>query len=410
MINDSNIVPKSIWGLSASLACVGAGQSTIFILVPMEVRSLGFNEFQVGIIFSISALAWIFFSPFWGRLSDKIGRSKIFMTGIIGFALSMILFGAVITYAKSYLIPLSILFFLLVLTRLINGLLGSAVRPASGGRIADITSRENRTSGFARFDAGWQFGVIVGPVIVGLLLLISDNNLFIPFLFIAIIGIITGFINYSFLKKDDVINTKTTILPPLSFFDERVWPSLLVAGFTGISNACLVVTSSLFVNDVILKLNESIYSFVAIGFSIVAFSGLVTQLFIVDRFKINPIFLVKLGVGLMIFSFFCLSISSTITAFYLSLIFYGIGGGLARPGNITVLSLSVNKDEQGSATGLLGMIFPVGHLITPFSIMPLYMINPSYPYLIICLIGLCLIFYMIYNQKLFFKFINAQGS
>ena len=56
---------------------------------------------------------------------------------------------------------------------------------------------------------------------------------------------------------------------------------------------------------------------------------------------------------------------------------------------------------------LLGMIFPIGHLITPFSIMPLYMINPSYPYLIICLIGLCLSFYMIYNQKLFFKFKNA---
>ena len=62
---------KSIWYLAAAIACIGAGQSTIFILIPAEVRSLGFNEFEVGIIFSISALAWMFFSPFWGSLSDK---------------------------------------------------------------------------------------------------------------------------------------------------------------------------------------------------------------------------------------------------------------------------------------------------------------------------------------------------
>ena len=68
--------PSSIWVLSAALACIGAGQSTIFILVPQEIRSLGFNEFQVGLIFSISALAWIFFSPFWGRLSDRSKKKQ----------------------------------------------------------------------------------------------------------------------------------------------------------------------------------------------------------------------------------------------------------------------------------------------------------------------------------------------
>ena len=154
--------PSSIWVLSAALACIGAGQSTIFILVPQEIRSLGFNEFQVGLIFSISALAWIFFSPFWGRLSDRIGRSKVFMLGIIGFAISLFLFAAIIKFAQLYPISFSLLFVLLIAARLINGLLGSAVRPSAGGRIADITDPTNRTSGFARLDAGWQFGVVLG--------------------------------------------------------------------------------------------------------------------------------------------------------------------------------------------------------------------------------------------------------
>ena len=152
MIKKNN-TPNSIWVLSAALACIGAGQSTIFILVPQEIRLLGFNEFQVGLIFSISALAWIFFSPYWGRLSDRIGRSKVFMLGIVGFAFSLFLFAAIIKIAQIYPFSFTVLFVLLICTRLINGLLGSAVRPSAGGRIADITDTTNRTSGFARLDA-----------------------------------------------------------------------------------------------------------------------------------------------------------------------------------------------------------------------------------------------------------------
>ena len=182
-----NKTPNSIWFICC-FSSIGAGQSTIFILVPQEIRLLGFNEFQVGLIFSISALAWIFFSPFWGRLSDRIGRSKVFMLGIIGFCYLFILIRSIIKIAQIYPLSFTLLFVLLIGARLINGLLGSAVRPSAGGRIADITDITNRTSGFARLDAGWQFGVVLGPVGVGLIMLISDNNLLMPFIFLSLLG------------------------------------------------------------------------------------------------------------------------------------------------------------------------------------------------------------------------------
>ena len=49
MIDEQEKPHKSIWFLSAALACVGAGQTTVFILIPSEVRSLGFSEFEVGL-------------------------------------------------------------------------------------------------------------------------------------------------------------------------------------------------------------------------------------------------------------------------------------------------------------------------------------------------------------------------
>ena len=406
MIDKKN-TPSSIWVLSAALACIGAGQSTIFILIPQEIRSLGFNEFQVGLIFSISALAWIFFSPYWGRLSDQIGRSKIFMLGIIGFALSLFLFAGIIKFAQVYTISFSVLFLLLILARLINGLLGSAVRPSAGGRIADITDTTNRTSGFARLDAGWQFGVVLGPIAVGLIMLLSNNNLLMPFIFIGAMGLLIGIFNFNLLKKDDssFFNKENNI--QLKFSDRRVLPSLIIAAFLGISNACIVLTSSLFVNDVILKSSEDLYFFVSIGFAIVALSGLITQLLIVDKFLIDPKKLVFVGLLIMATVFYLLSNTKEINFFYVLLAIYGFGGGLARPGNISILSISVNSNEQGSASGLMGTVFPLGHLLTPFSIMPLYMINPSYPYLLISFLGLFLILYMFYNQKLFFNFLKS---
>ena len=402
-----NKTPNSIWVLSAALACIGAGQSTIFILVPQEIRLLGFNEFQVGLIFSISALAWIFFSPFWGRLSDRIGRSKVFMLGIIGFAISLFLFAAIIKIAQIYPLSFTLLFVLLICARLINGLLGSAVRPSAGGRIADITDTTNRTSGFARLDAGWQFGVVLGPVGVGLIMLISDNNLLMPFIFLSLLGLVIGFLNFKLLKKDDSSFESNIDSSALKFTDKRVFPSLVIASFLGISNACIVLTSSLFVNDVILKSSEDLYFFVSIGFAIIALSGLLTQLFIVDKYSLDPKMLVFIGLSLMTLIFYLLSSVNEISSFYILLAIFGFGGGLARPGNVSILSLSINKNEQGSASGLMGTVFPLGHLLTPFSIMPLYMVNPSYPYLLISFLGLFLLLYMFYNQKVFFKFIKT---
>jgi len=117
--------------------------------------------------------------------------------------------------------------------------------------------------------------------------------------------------------------------------------------------------------------------------------------------------LVFIGLSLMTLIFYFLSSVNHNAPFYILLAIFGFGGGLARPGNVSILSLSINKNEQGSASGLMGTVFPLGHLLTPFSIMPLYMINPSYPYLLISFLGLFLLLYMFYNQKVFFKFIKT---
>ena len=234
-------LPNTIWILAAGLLCVGAGQSIVFITIPPIARDLGLNEIQIGTIFASSALFWMILSPVWGSLSDSVGRKKIVIVGLLGFAVSLILFSLTISLGQKGLLTGSFLFFLLVAARLLNGMFGSATRPSSGGWVSDISSIHSRSRAFARLDSGFSMGRILGPAIAGLLLLVSYTA---PFFFFAA-GAFIVIIFVSFQDSPPRITFKESH-NKLSLFDVKVWPFLIVSAGFGISNAALVQTSSFF--------------------------------------------------------------------------------------------------------------------------------------------------------------------
>ena len=368
-------LPNTIWILAAGLLCVGAGQSIVFITIPPIARDLGLNEIQIGTIFASSALFWMILSPVWGSLSDSVGRKKIVIVGLLGFAVSLILFSLTISLGQKGLLTGSFLFFLLVAARLLNGMFGSATRPSSGGWVADISSIHSRSRAFARLDSGFSMGRILGPAIAGLLLLVSYTA---PFFFFAA-GAFIVIIFVSFQDSPPRITFKESH-NKLSLFDAKVWPFLIVSAGFGISNAALVQTSSFFFQDVITPASENYIALASIGFMLSALGVLNGQLLIADRLQTSPGSLVKLGVILNFLSLLGYAFSNSLVEVYICLFFYGLGGGMLGPGISSSLSLSVGKEYQGAAGGFLGMVIPVGHVISPLVSMPLYMLDPSMPY------------------------------
>ena len=289
----------------------------------------------------------------------------------------MILFSFTISLGQSGLLTGTFLFLLLVSARLLNGIFGSATRPSSGGWVADISSIEARSRAFARLDSGFSMGRILGPAVAGLLLLISYTA---PFFFFAM-GAFIVIIFVSLQKTPPLISQEKTI-KKLTLFDSRVWPFLIISAGFGISNAALVQTSSFFFQDVITPSSENYIALASIGFMLSALGVLNGQLLIADRLQTSPGSLVKLGVVLNFFALLGYAYSSTLVEVYICLFFYGLGGGMLGPGISSSLSLSVGKEYQGVAGGFLGMVIPIGHVISPLISMPLYMINPSFPYLL----------------------------
>ena len=160
-----------LFWLKFGLFSVGLGQSFAFVLVPPLARDLGLSEIQTSTIFAISAVAWAITSASWGRASDNFGRRNIAVIGLIGYSISIIALITPLFLVEQNLLALAYLFPSLILGRLINGLIGSATRPASFAYLADITPPEKRTVKFARMESSFLAGSVLGPLIGGFLFL-----------------------------------------------------------------------------------------------------------------------------------------------------------------------------------------------------------------------------------------------
>ena len=368
-------ISGSSW-LKFGLFTVGLGQSFVFVLVPPLARDLGLSEIQTSSIFAISALAWASTSAFWGRTSDKYGRRNIAILGLVGYSISLIALITPLFLAQKNLLNVTLLFPALVLGRLINGLVGSATRPASFAYIADITSKDNRTVKFARLESSFLLGTVAGPLVGGFLFLISNETPFYVFsmlAFIAAIGI--------YRKLDSVTKKKNTVkkLNKINWYSSTIWPFLAFAAVLSLCQASLLQSIGFYITDLYSDF-DNLPTLISMTFALLSISTIVSQYIFTDAFPMNNFNLLLFGTLLLIFSYFTMAFYQTISVYYLSIIVLGFGFGMTRPALASSLSLAQSPENQGSAAGYLGSVIPIGHMTTPFIAMPIYSINPAYLY------------------------------
>ncbi len=73
--------------------------------------------------------------------------------------------------------------------------------------------------------------------------------------------------------------------------------------------------------------------------------------------------------------------SESLVHAYICFFLFGLGNGMLGPGISSSLSLSVGKDYQGAAGGFFRHGDTHWAYCFPLISMPLYTLNPSYPYL-----------------------------
>jgi DHA1 family tetracycline resistance protein-like MFS transporter len=132
------------------------GFGIVIPLLPLYAQRFGAGPVAAAWLLSIYSLMQFLFAPWWGRLSDRVGRRPVLLVGIAGAALSYLAFGLAGSLAW------------LFVARAINGLMGANIGVAQA-YIADVTPPEERARGMGMIGAAFGLGFIFGPAIGGFL-------------------------------------------------------------------------------------------------------------------------------------------------------------------------------------------------------------------------------------------------
>jgi MFS transporter, DHA1 family, multidrug resistance protein len=152
-----------------TLIVIMMGFGMIIPILPFYVKHLGASGSALGLLMATYGVMQFIFAPFWGQLSDRYGRKKILMLGVVGNAATQVLFG------------LSTQLWMLFAARILSGMLSSATLPTAMAFISDSTTREQRGGGMGVIGAAFGIGMVLGPGIGGWL---ASESLPLPF-FIA---------------------------------------------------------------------------------------------------------------------------------------------------------------------------------------------------------------------------------
>jgi MFS family permease len=109
----------------------------------------------IGLLVATYSLLHFLLAPFWGRLSDRIGRRPVLLIGIFG------------TFASSAVFAIADSFVLLALSRMVAGALGATLN-VTQAYAADLTGPERRTRIMGIIGATFGVGFILGPTIGGI--------------------------------------------------------------------------------------------------------------------------------------------------------------------------------------------------------------------------------------------------
>ena len=161
-------LPKSVYILCTATLINRLGDFVVPFLTLFLTVKLDMPTFLSGIIVTCASLISIPSSIIGGKISDSIGRKKVYLFGQGLSAIFLILCG----FCKNeYLIVIMIF-----LSTFFNG----TVRPAFSAMLIDYLPRERRQEGMSLNYLCINIGVSIGPIIAGFLF-----NKFLPLLFIG---------------------------------------------------------------------------------------------------------------------------------------------------------------------------------------------------------------------------------
>ncbi|WKZ47440.1 MAG: MFS transporter [Anaerolineales bacterium] len=153
-----NNFPSLFWLVVFTLFIDSIGSTLLFPFFALYItEKFGVGMTQAGILIGMSSLFGIIGSMIGGALTDRFGRRKLILFGLVFSALSSLSFGLASDVNLLYLLVIFV------------GILSRLAAPAQDAMMADILPESKRQEGFGItrvvFNLAWIFGAALGGLI-----------------------------------------------------------------------------------------------------------------------------------------------------------------------------------------------------------------------------------------------------
>jgi MFS transporter, DHA1 family, tetracycline resistance protein len=357
------------------------GFGIILPLLPFYATRFGASALVIGLLVTSYSVAQFFMAPLWGRLSDRFGRRPILLLGLVGSAVSYLVFA----WAGSVA--------MLFLSRVLAGVGGSTV-PVAEAYIADVTPAERRAGNMGLIGAAFGLGFTVGPALGGILSTLSWQA---PGYAAAALCFGNALLAFVFLPESRPGTGARAALagasrrrrpPGFPFTLSGLRTSLGNPGLRRVLLLYFLITAAFAVIQPTLSLlgadrfglgQERVgYLFAYLGLlSAVMQGGLVRHL--VPRF--GEVRLVRLSIVPFAGGLALMGVATTLPALLLALGLLAVGYGGALPSVISLVSRVAPADLQGGVLGVGQSVGSLARIVAPAAAGAAYGLAVPAPYL-----------------------------
>jgi MFS transporter, DHA1 family, tetracycline resistance protein len=325
------------------------GFTLVMPLLAPFAEQYGFNDWQIGFLFSAYPVCQLVAGPILGRLSDRYGRRPVLIFSQAGSALSFLILG------------LSHDFWVMLLARLLDGASGGNILVAQA-YVADVTAPEHRARGMGLIGMAFGLGFVLGPLLGGLLLglpLVPEWRLHLPFLvaaaFSTLAWVLVLFRLPESRPREDRAREPARTLSWRGIVDTTALPGvgrLVSIGFLAVlAFAAFEGTFARFLwHRLHWDAQTAAFAFAGLGFiSAIVQGGLIRRL--VPRF--GEVRLILIGLIVAACGFAGLTQVSNIPGLIGALTLLGLGQGILSPSVSGLVSRITPVSEQGAVFGTL---------------------------------------------------------
>jgi len=352
------------------------GFGLIIPILPIFALELQASSLQIGLIAGLYSLMNFVFAPFWGTLSDKIGRRPVMLISIFITMLAYVFFA----FTNSL--------WFLVISRIFAGI-GSANISAAQAYISDITEPKDRAKNMGLIGAAFGLGFIFGPPAGGFLKSLSGSgSVALVGYFAASLCAINWVLAYAYLPeslKEKQHDKPFRFKPIGDLFLELKKPvirELFSVNFLFITSFAMmqITLAILWIEHYLLNEKQVGFVFMFMGLtSAIVQGGLVGILN--KKFgekQLLTMGTISMAIGLMSIPFV------PVTYFLLqlvSIVFISFANGCITPAISSLISQAAGKHEQGQVLGMNQSFGSLARVIGPIIGGLLYDLHFGLPYI-----------------------------